>query len=264
MSLQNICKFTPPPSVGASLCATLFVHETDEETMRRPVKLTTHRMILATKGEGELLIDNDRYRIKRGSLLFIFTDETVALTLGREIQYIYIDFVGARALELFSRFDITPPTRLFEGHDGLIPLWLESLGRASDKTIDLAAESIILHSFSRLFDKSGDSAGIVSEITKITERCFSNPELSISVIADRLCYNPKYLSHLFKRKTGIVYSEYLRSVRLKYAVMLFDQGIDSVKNVALLSGFTDPLYFSKVFKDQVGSSPKEYIKNKQK
>ena len=53
-------------------------------------------------------------------------------------------------------------------------------------------------------------------------------------------------------------SEYLRTVRIKHAVMLFDHGLDSVKNVALLSGFSDPLYFSSVFKAEVGISPKEY------
>ena len=58
---------------------------------------------------------------------------------------------------------------------------------------------------------------------------------------------------------GIGYSEYLRSVRLKYAITLLDHGIDSVKNVALLSGFTDPLYFSNAFKKEIGVSPKEFI-----
>jgi AraC-like DNA-binding protein len=59
---------------------------------------------------------------------------------------------------------------------------------------------------------------------------------------------------------GIGYAEYLRNLRIKYAVSLFDHGIDSVKNVALLSGFSDPLYFSTVFKTVVGLSPKEYLK----
>ena len=57
---------------------------------------------------------------------------------------------------------------------------------------------------------------------------------------------------------GVSYSEYLRTLRIKYAVSLFDHGIDSVKNVALLSGFADPLYFSTVFKKYTGLSPKEY------
>ena len=48
-------------------------------------------------------------------------------------------------------------------------------------------------------------------------------------------------------------------IRLKNAIALFDHGLDSIKNVALLSGFSDPLYFSSVFKAEVGRSPKEYI-----
>ena len=61
---------------------------------------------------------------------------------------------------------------------------------------------------------------------------------------------------------GINYSEYLTKIRLKHAVTLLDFGLDSVKNVALLSGFSDPLYFSTVFKKQIGVSPTVYLKNK--
>ena len=62
------------------------------------------------------------------------------------------------------------------------------------------------------------------------------------------------------KKMGMSFSEYLRTVRIKHAVMLFEHGLDSVKNVALLSGFSDPLYFSSVFKSEVGISPSEYRK----
>ena len=141
----------------------------------------------------------------------------------------------------------------------MIPLWQESLASASDKTIDLAAESILLYSFSRLFGAESERNSIIGKIAEITEQRFSDPALSLSVIAEELSYHPKYVSHLFKEKMEISYSEYLRSVRLKFATTLFDHGIDSVKNVALLSGFTDPLYFSNVFKKCVGMSPKQYI-----
>ena len=70
------------------------------------------------------------------------------------------------------------------------------------------------------------------------------------------------LSSLFKKSTGLTYSEYLRSIRIRFAVTLFDSGLELVKNVSLLSGFSDPLYFSAVFKKSVGVSPKEYIKGK--
>ena len=38
-----------------------------------------------------------------------------------------------------------------------------------------------------------------------------------------------------------------------------EEGLVSVKNIALLSGFRDPLYFSKVFAETEGISPKNYI-----
>ncbi len=57
------------------------------------------------------------------------------------------------------------------------------------------------------------------------------------------------------------YSEHLRTLRIRYAVSLFDHGINSVKNIALLSSFTDPLYFSGVIKRQMGVSPTQYLRN---
>lgn len=171
----------------------------------------------------------------------------------------YISFSGYHADELLKRFDITVKNRLFSGFDGIIPLWKESLSRANEATIDLASESMLLYAFSRLSGDLSEKNGIISRITEISENGFTDPGLSITAIAAELGYNSKYISHLFKEKTGITYSEYLRTLRIKYAVSLFDHGIDSVKNVALLSGFGDPLYFSTVFKNATGVSPKEYL-----
>ena len=63
---------------------------------------------------------------------------------------------------------------------------------------------------------------------------------------------------------GVTYSEYLRDLRIKYAVSLLNEGLDSIKNVALLSGFADPLYFSNIFKKTIGISPRKYALTVQK
>jgi AraC-like DNA-binding protein len=41
------------------------------------------------------------------------------------------------------------------------------------------------------------------------------------------------------------------------------QGFTGVKNIAGLCGFTDPLYFSKIFKTHMGVSPTDFISNLQ-
>ena len=89
---------------------------------------------------------------------------------------------------------------------------------------------------------------------------FSDSSLSLSTIAARVGYNDKYISALFKKQKGITYTQYLRSLRIKHSIFLMEQGIVSVKNVAILSGFGDALYFSKVFKEVEGISPKDFIK----
>ncbi|MBQ8311401.1 MAG: helix-turn-helix transcriptional regulator [Clostridia bacterium] len=265
MPSKNICKFPTAPLIGSILSISCFVRESDPTTMKRASMLKTHRMLLTVQGSGAFQIDNVRVPFRRGSLLFGFAGEMLSLCDGENVSYMYIDFAGARAEELLRRFDITALSRIYDSLDGLIPLWQESLSRASDGTIDLAAESILLYTFSRLFGAESERNGIIGRIAEITEQCFNDPDLNLSAIAQELSYHPKYVSHLFKEKMGISYSEYLRSVRLKYATALFDHGIDSVKNVAILSGFSDPLYFSNVFKKCVGISPKEYIaaKNRQ-
>ena len=262
MKNRNICKFPTASPFGGTISVSSFVNETDRHVMMAKNNLKTHRMILVTEGSGQFLINGIIQSASHGTLLFIFEGENFSLFQG-EITYMYVDYSGSRADELHHRFDITALTRSFEGFDSLIPLWQESLARASDKTIDLASESILLYTLSRMADASPKQNEIISKISEITERDFSDPELSIGEIAGTLNYHPKYISHLFKEKMGVSYSEYLRSMRLKYAITLLDHGIDSVKNVALLSGFSDPLYFSKMFKENIGISPKEYIKRKE-
>lgn len=259
MKNKNICKFPTTRFETDALSVFCFVRESDAAVMRQTSTLHTGRILLCVEGSGRVFFDGVAFVARKGTLLFAFEGEQIYAEGDEGFCYMYIDFGGARAAELMRRFDITPLSRTREGQDGLIPLWQESLYRALDKTIDLAAESMLLLSLSRLDAADGEKSGLIGEIIRITEESFHDPELGIGAIAAALSYHPKYLSHLFKQKTGVGYSEYLRSVRLKYAVTLFDRGIDSVKNVALLSGFSDPLYFSAVFKKSIGTSCTEYL-----
>ena len=72
-------------------------------------------------------------------------------------------------------------------------------------------------------------------------------------------YNKKYLSDLFKARFNIPFNTYLTQLRIENAAKLIGAGFTSIKEIAQLSGFSDPLYFSKVFKKKYGISPGEYI-----
>jgi len=258
MKQNNICKFISPGEVD-SLRVKCFVLESDTEILQRRLFLEGNRMILIAEGEGRFAFGKGEFPFTAGTLLIGFEGEYQQAFCATPCKCMYIDFFGSRASALFERFGITPVERCFGGFDSLVPLWMESLSRANEQTIDLAAESMLIYTFSRLSPAVSPKHTVVHDIVELTEERFNDPTLSVNQIAEELGYNPKYISHTFKEKMGLGYSQYLRTQRIKYAVSLFDNGIDSIKNVALLSGFADPLYFSTVFKKNVGVSPKEYL-----
>ena len=65
-------------------------------------------------------------------------------------------------------------------------------------------------------------------------------------------------SRSFKSAFGITFREYLLRVRIKEACRLLEKPDIAVTEVAYLSGFNDPSYFSKTFKRYAGVCPSEY------
>ena len=68
---------------------------------------------------------------------------------------------------------------------------------------------------------------------------------------------------MFKKETGKNYSTYLTEVRMKKAVELLNTTDDKTYVIAGKVGYTEPNYFSYVFKRQFGVSPSRYHKGKQ-
>jgi len=94
---------------------------------------------------------------------------------------------------------------------------------------------------------------------------FINSHISEELSIDRIsaeCYiNKYYLCRLFKKKLGITYMEYILQTRLAMAKELLANESFSITQVSILSGFSSPSYFSRIFKESIGSTPMEYRKN---
>lgn len=258
MENRNVCKFVSP-SAAKDFNVINFILESDIEAMSKYTPVKNNRAMLIISGKGTVTVNKKDYGVSVGDLFFVFTGEHISAIPDGELEYMYISFSGEKSEVLFDRFGITEEHRLISGNENLIPFWKENLISSNALTVDLTAECVILYTFSKLHTEARRADRISDKIMKLTKELFSNPNLSIVEIGERLSYNPKYLSHLFKEETKMSYTEYLQVTRINYAIMLFENGIDSIKNVSLLSGFNDPFYFSVVFKKHIGVSPKEYI-----
>lgn len=85
-------------------------------------------------------------------------------------------------------------------------------------------------------------------------------EISLMQLADIVSMNPSYLSSIFKKETGMAYSEYLIQCRLQQARKLLVETNLNISEVARSSGYQDARYFSKQFLKQIGLKPSEYRK----
>ena len=141
---------------------------------------------------------------------------------------------------------------------------LDALHRATEKNLDLYSESVLLYMLSTLCRANKVHHDLLSQIVTLSNDRFSEADFSLAVLAGELGYDAKYLSAFFKKKKGIPFTQFLRELRVKHALFLMEQGVVSVKNIAILAGFGDALYFSKIFKESVGIPPKNYIENLQK
>ena len=77
-------------------------------------------------------------------------------------------------------------------------------------------------------------------------------------MAGLLQITPSYLSSLFHRETGQTIACHINHKRLNAACHLLANTRLQVQTVAQLSGFSDPNYFSKRFKQQYGVTPAQY------
>ena len=263
MKNLSICKFIDTGNT-TSLTVEHFVRETDREVMRRSIKFSQHRAILVTVSEAVFTVDDkEQIPLLAGDLLFVFAGESLFVTPKEDTEYAYLTFNGGGANELFSRFSISKSNRVFPNNQNMIPFWTDSIIKASVNA-DLVAQSVLLYTFSRLTPQEVEKDNAVSRAIKFIEKNFDDARLNLSSLAQEVGYTPKYLSQAFKKQTNTNISDYIRNIRIKHAAFLFDHGLVSVKNVAYLSGFKDPLHFSGVFKAVVGISPTEYKNKTQK
>lgn len=87
--------------------------------------------------------------------------------------------------------------------------------------------------------------------------------LTLNTLADLLFIHPIYLSKLFKEKTGQNFIDYLTHIRIEKAKYFLRETHFKIYDISEMVGYESPKYFSKLFKEAVGTTPKLYRCNHQ-
>ncbi|MBP1043952.1 helix-turn-helix domain-containing protein [Vagococcus sp. BWB3-3] len=99
--------------------------------------------------------------------------------------------------------------------------------------------------------------GISEKIIHIV-RAEYDQDISLESIADRLHYNPNYLSSIFKKEYGINFGEFLMNYRLDMAKKWLVESDLTVKDIAEKLQYRNSQNFIRFFKKKVGTTPGDY------
>jgi two-component system response regulator YesN len=94
------------------------------------------------------------------------------------------------------------------------------------------------------------------------EKNYADTELNLNIICSYLNISASRFSTIFKNTTGETFMEVLIRIRMQKAKELLENTDLKNYEIAEKVGFSDPHYFSIVFKKMTGKTPSEYAKEK--
>lgn len=86
-------------------------------------------------------------------------------------------------------------------------------------------------------------------------------EITLGRLAEIAGMNASYLSHLFKKETGLAVTDYIQRERIEEAKRLMELPGITLSDIATRLHFNDQSYFTKVFKKYTGLTPRQYRKD---
>lgn len=168
--------------------------------------------------------------IKLKSIEFILRAEQIA----------YVN--GGMTYQFCSRQDYLPKLIEFNSFQELRNWFVEKMGNACRNVIGV---------------KQGQTVSVI-KVAKDYIMSRYQKDISLDEVSRIVNISPYYFSKIFKDQTGKNFIEYLTELRIEKAKQLLSQTEMSMKEICANIGYTDPNYFSRTFKKNVGITPTDY------
>ncbi len=97
----------------------------------------------------------------------------------------------------------------------------------------------------------------ISEIRQFILQHYSE-NLELSQLAEQFNYNYNYLSTYFNQQMKESFSEYLNRIRIEKSCEIMKSSPYSIAQVSAMVGYSDPSYFCRIFKSQIGRTPSQW------
>ena len=146
----------------------------------------------------------------------------------------------------------------FEENELEIPELLESIMNAYTwDDVGVNMKRLFDAIMARGITEKQEMSPLITRAKRMIEEYYSQG-ITMEEVARKLAVSPEYLSRQFKKETGISFTEEVRNVKVEKVKTLLLGTSQNLTQIAAMTGFSDPKYMSKVFKEEVGVLPAEY------
>ena len=211
--------------------------------------------------------------IRNGDAFFVVPGESQNMSVESEdFEQYWLNFDGADATRLLRDIGIPNESHVLEFNGGsesqalAKSIFEEIFDKADEKPSGLRQRHTyligVLYQLLSLVKKDTErkvtvADGYVSSVCSYIRSHYSEP-LTVEWLSAVAGLSPKYLIRIFKRVTGMTVITCITRTRLEIASSLLEGTDRSISEISRSVGYGDPLYFSKVFKCELGMSPSEY------
>ena len=107
---------------------------------------------------------------------------------------------------------------------------------------------------------SGESVEFIEKLNASILENLSNEDFTIEGLSDSFFMSRSNFHKKIKNLTGMTPNDYIKLIRLNQSAQLLMSGKYKVNEVCYMVGFNTPSYFSKLFYEHFGKSPKDFYK----
>lgn len=245
-----------------------------------PNKRNAYVLHMVRGGKGVLEMNKKKYELTKGDAFLIPPGVEAWYEADRDDpwSYMWIGFVGLKADECAggAGFSMKNPVRKIDCIQE-VNQYVDQMLEAHQLSYanELKRNGLLMMVFSALIEdyhSNSVSAGVsvnhaypgsvyVKHAMEYITHHY-NERLRINELADFIGINRSYLTSSFKKTVGCSPQEFLVNLRMEKAKSLLKKTDSSINAVANAVGYTDPLAFSKVFKQHCGMSPRMYKEEK--
>ncbi|TMM30591.1 AraC family transcriptional regulator [Polaribacter aestuariivivens] len=240
---------------------------------RRKKGSSQYIFIYCTKGKGEIILDDIKYPIAPNEFFIIPKNVKHEYSADQADPWTiyWFHFKGSIAEELYNRYkntDINNYKNVSFSKEK-IGLFEKIFSLFSHNNLENQIEyanllslnfisNFIYHDFDSTIS-SNDNENIVNSIKNFLLNNLDK-NFTLDEIADKFNYSKSYLHTKFKKSTGYPIMVFFNLKKTQKACEYLNCTDLSIKEISFKIGFNDPLYFSRIFKNFMGKSPRSYKK----